>query len=237
MNFRRLILFPLLALILTEAANGPAAAERVIGEKTHWITAADYPAAALARGEGGRIVVQYIVHGDGRVQDCRAIESSVSAELASATCALINRRARYAPAPALEARGIEVADRIAVEWDARARSADVKPVLHGGATFHPSSGGVSDNDYNQLVARVGDVDVTAFFTIGPDGRLADCGVSGSSGDVELDRYTCALLVRRIRFRMPEEPDGRVYARLSTLTVAWRKPGGTPPRGSRRIPRG
>ncbi len=58
----------------------------------------DYPKAALRAGRGGTVSVQYRVEADGRVSECWVTASSGSAELDGATCAMIQRRFRFAPA-------------------------------------------------------------------------------------------------------------------------------------------
>ncbi len=50
--------------------------------------------------------------------------------------------------------------------------------------------------------------VTAFeLLVAPDGRIADCRVTGSSGHEVLDRTTCLLAVKRAKFSPARGPDG------------------------------
>lgn len=68
----------------------------------------DYPDAAGDAGVEGSVLVLIYVGTDGGVDDCRVERSSGSAELDSATCRLVERRFRYAPAR--DARGRAVPD-------------------------------------------------------------------------------------------------------------------------------
>lgn len=58
----------------------------------------DYPAEFKRAGFAGQVAVRFTVRTDGRVEDCRVDRSSGSAELDALTCALVERRLRYAPA-------------------------------------------------------------------------------------------------------------------------------------------
>ena len=76
----------------------------------------DYPSGALRRGEEGGVTVGFVAGADGRVKDIRVTASSGSAELDEATCRLIERRFRYAPA--LDSEGEPVPQRVVqtVTW-------------------------------------------------------------------------------------------------------------------------
>jgi protein TonB len=68
------------------------------GSKTSWITNDDYPPAALRAGEEGTVVMDLVIDRLGRVEKCEVSGSSGSATLDAASCALVQRRARYTPA-------------------------------------------------------------------------------------------------------------------------------------------
>jgi protein TonB len=75
------------------------------------IRARDYPKQARRDGIEGVVTVGFTVGRDGRARACRVLRSSGSALLDTTTCALIERRYRYAPArdaagnPVAEERG------------------------------------------------------------------------------------------------------------------------------------
>jgi protein TonB len=68
----------------------------------------DFPRSGANERDGRFIVVRYAVGTDGRVRNCRVVQSSGSAEADAITCNLIERRFRYRPAE--DASGRPVAD-------------------------------------------------------------------------------------------------------------------------------
>jgi TonB family protein len=72
-----------------EVAGDPAA---------QWITTKDYPAGALKQGRVGTTTMIWAVGLDGRVHDCRIIESSGTSDLDAAACHALEERGRYTPA-------------------------------------------------------------------------------------------------------------------------------------------
>jgi TonB family protein len=58
----------------------------------------DYPAAALRAGEEGTVEYEIVVGPDGRVEGCSILVPSGSAILDSATCRMVQTRARFTPA-------------------------------------------------------------------------------------------------------------------------------------------
>lgn len=56
--------------------------------------------------------------------------------------------------------------------------------------------------------------------IGIDGRLQNCRVTRSSGDVELDAATCALAVRDTRFRPAHDANGRAIRDHADFEQSW-----------------
>lgn len=69
-----------------------------IGGAAEWITTDDYPAAALARNEQGRVGVELAIGDTGSVVACRISESSGHESLDQAACRALRSRARFAPA-------------------------------------------------------------------------------------------------------------------------------------------
>lgn len=63
-----------------------------------WVTAMDYPTAALMNERSGTVVVELTVGSDGRASDCKVIKSSKFAPLDAQTCNVFVKRARYVPA-------------------------------------------------------------------------------------------------------------------------------------------
>jgi protein TonB len=85
----------------------------------------------------------------------------------------------------------------------------------GGGLAAPArliSGRIDNDDYppRALEARVTGT-VYMRFVVQPDGRATDCAVTRSSGSAELDRTTCRLIERRLRYRPARDSSGRPIA--------------------------
>jgi len=66
--------------------------------------------------------------------------------------------------------------------------------------------------------------VTRFeLLIGPDGRIADCRVTSSSGHEELDRATCFLATKRVQFRPARGADGQAAWGTYRSQALWALP--------------
>ncbi|MFC3712116.1 energy transducer TonB [Sphingoaurantiacus capsulatus] len=77
------------------------------GGSAYWVSGRirdrDYPRAASKARAGGAVVTNFEVGTDGRVSNCRVVQSSGRSDLDATTCALIEKRFRYKPA--LDANG------------------------------------------------------------------------------------------------------------------------------------
>jgi TonB family protein len=69
-------------------------------------SADDYPAVAKAKGEQGTVQARLTIDKTGRVNGCTIVRSSGSRSLDSATCSILERRARFDPARDSEGRPI-----------------------------------------------------------------------------------------------------------------------------------
>lgn len=76
----------------------------------------DYPAAAMRNGEEGQVAVVIIVGPDGRASEVRVERSSGSESLDGATCRIVQRRFRYAPARGDHGEAIPSEVRQTVTW-------------------------------------------------------------------------------------------------------------------------
>ena len=67
--------------------------------------------------------------------------------------------------------------------------------------------------------------VQATLTIGPDGRIAGCNVTRSSGNSSLDSATCNILRRRAKFTPARDSNGQPTTdTYSTPPIVWRLEG-------------
>lgn len=103
-------------------------------------------------------------------------------------------------------------------------SAGSGPGGGGGAASRPSlvSRPLTQRDFSPASRRGWPAGrrVLVTFDVGIDGRASDCKVFQSIGDPDIDRETCALVTRRLRFRPARGADGRpVVARYGYAQVA------------------
>ena len=87
------MIFAIIGLLALQPMHSPEGAPL-----TSYVTPGDYPREALLNAEQG--VVQFALHigTDGLVKGCRIVQSSGSERLDSATCRIMQSRARFKPA-------------------------------------------------------------------------------------------------------------------------------------------
>ncbi len=81
-----------------------------------WVTNNDYPQRALQRGWEGDLTYALEIGTDGRVDDCRIVNSSGRSVLDETACRMISQRARFDPAIDSSGEAIAGIYRGAVSW-------------------------------------------------------------------------------------------------------------------------
>ena len=82
----------------------------------------------------------------------------------------------------------------------------------------------NSNDYPSRALREEQEGVTRFrVSVGPDGRVTSCDVTGSSGSSELDAATCSLIQRRGRFNPATDGEGQPTSSSWGSSVRWQIP--------------
>jgi protein TonB len=80
---------------------------------------------------------------------------------------------------------------------------------------------VSDADYPAAAIRSGDEGTTQFtLSVGPDGRVTGCTVTGSSGSSALDAATCRIMKSRARFQPAKNADGQPTTDTVSNRIRW-----------------
>ncbi|PXW69510.1 outer membrane transport energization protein TonB [Blastomonas natatoria] len=80
------------------------------------------------------------------------------------------------------------------------------------------------NDYPARALREERAGTTRFrVTIGPDGRVTDCQITGSSGHADLDEATCKNVTRRARFKPALDAAGNAISDTYSNAVRWEIP--------------
>jgi protein TonB len=91
---QQMALDPVQPLIAGSAARGGI---QPAGDPAKWVTAADYPDAAVADRASGLVSFRLEVDDAGLVSGCKVTKGSGSEALDKATCSLLRRRARFLP--------------------------------------------------------------------------------------------------------------------------------------------
>lgn len=86
------------------------------GNESDWITNDDYPPRAITEEKEGTSVIGWTINTQGRVENCRTIQSSGSSDLDDAACRLLTRRARYTPAKDQDGNPIATTKSRRVKW-------------------------------------------------------------------------------------------------------------------------
>ena len=82
----------------------------------------------------------------------------------------------------------------------------------------------NSNDYPARALREEREGVTRFrVTVGTDGRVTGCTITGSSGHGDLDEATCTLITRRGRFTPAMDGDGQPTTGSFSSAVRWQIP--------------
>ena len=88
----------------------------------------------------------------------------------------------------------------------------------------PVASYLSNDDYPAAALRAEEQGTSQVrLTIGPDGRIADCQLSRSSGSDVLDRATCRILQRRMKFHPALDRRGRPKTGRFEARISWRLP--------------
>lgn len=81
-----------------------------------WISALDYPAAALRDRREGIVTLRTTVTADGKAKDCEVTRSSGHSDLDQATCSAILKKARFKPAEDAAGRKVEAIFSTRITW-------------------------------------------------------------------------------------------------------------------------
>lgn len=161
-----------LVMILLAAATEPA--------KKSIFSMDDYPAEALRKGEQGQVVADLLINASGGVETCSIVSSSGFSDLDQATCALLQRRARFTPAKDGVGHGMYAVFR-------------TPPVTWSLGSFR---GFPVPADYDLTINRAPDgiklpVEFTVNYMVTQDGKAQDCTLTlGQSAPAQLLALAC-----------------------------------------------
>jgi protein TonB len=97
------------------------------------------------------------------------------------------------------------------------------PRLASGATPRGAPGDWFSDDYYPPAAKRAGIGgrVSVVLVVGPDGRVADCKVTASSGNSDLDETTCRLAKRFGKFKPALDENGHpIESQFRIPSVRW-----------------
>ena len=87
---------------------------------------------------------------------------------------------------------------------------------------------VTPRDYPTPTLRAGIEGVSRFsVAVGADGRVKQCDITQSSGDVQLDQRVCSLVLQHARFNPATDAEGTLVESIWSSAVRWQIPGPPP----------
>ncbi|OYY78465.1 MAG: energy transducer TonB [Sphingomonas sp. 28-62-20] len=86
------------------------------GDEASWVTQDDYPPSALREEKEGTSVIAWTINTQGRIENCRTVQSSGSSDLDDAACRALTRRGRYTPAKDQDGNPISTTKQRRVRW-------------------------------------------------------------------------------------------------------------------------
>jgi periplasmic protein TonB len=111
-----------------------------------------------------------------------------------------------------------------VKASQRGSCAPVQNKARGAKPKNNPGSWATTNDYPSRALSQEREGTTSFrVTVGPDGKVSDCQVTGSSGHGDLDAATCANVKRRARFDPALSNDGSPTSGSYSSRVTWRIP--------------
>jgi len=91
----------------------------------------------------------------------------------------------------------------------------------GGTPPRQIGGKISKRDYPQDLFAAGiQGRVGVLYVVSPQGRVTDCEIEHSSGNLELDDVTCDLIIERFRFRPSLDAAGRPVESMVAENHTW-----------------
>jgi TonB family protein len=207
-----------------------------------WRTQEDYPAAALAGGQHGSVIMAIDVSEQGTVDDCRILRSTGSELLDRASCDTITRKARYPISYDASGKPKRLGSTFVIHWvflGMTQSEADLpigpqdliiaaNPHLAPGERGKPDGGG---SDAERLAFpspkypgkalkenREGRSHV--LLSIDRRGRVDRCSVIRTSGSTDLDQATCDFARSSLRYAPARNGLGKPTPSYDTFNINW-----------------
>lgn len=188
-------------MIAAVAQNSPAR------EVTTWISEADYPLAALEKGEQGAVRFQLEVDAEGRPGNCTITESSGSATLDAATCKMMLERARFSPARDEQGQAVRDTFSSRVLWKLPTMVPGPNGYEMPLRSFESFPVELREGLFAQL-AGIQRTTATVRLDIDETGKLAGCHLLEPTGVSKVDELVCKRIRRMGSFKPAQTRDGQ-----------------------------
>jgi len=174
-----------------------------------WITNDDYPSRSLLQHHEGMTTVELTVDTGGKIANCTVAVSSGWQELDDATCALLRKRARYAPA-SFAGQPVGYVYHLRFAW------------LIG--SYRPPLPPDTELDINlaKLPPSVTQPSATLEFMVAANGKVEACRAQDGkgSGSAALDKAVCASMSKSEVFPPALDGDGKPMRFLRVQKVGF-----------------
>ena len=197
--------------VLPEQAN----TSRARASLASYISDSDYPADAIRNGEQGIVGFQLEVGPDGIVSSCRIVASSGSASLDTATCRIMQARARFTPAR--DGGGHAVPDVVTsrIRWVLPPDEPDIEPDVIDLTPY------ITSADYPPEALRLHEQGLVGVeLTVSPAGEVTSCTVTQPSGSAALDAHSCEVARARAHFMPSHDQSGRGVTSALKARILW-----------------
>ncbi len=199
------MIFPTVLALVAQHPASLAQPPRLLNQTT-MVQPDDYPARAARQDESGIVSMRLTVDDHGRVTNCAVTESSGSTALDTRTCALLRRKARFAPARNTNGSPVSGTHREMIAWSIG--SAAISPVLELMLTLPPSQ-------------TPPPAPVTARLYFNAKGRVTECEMVESGGDA-VDEAACKIAAAKLSIAPPHSESSDVApVGIRDLKVAFR----------------
>jgi len=226
-------------IILAAFASVPA--------DTDWRTAADYPEPAASQGKHGSAITSFEVTAEGRVENCRVIRSSGTAQLDEASCAIMTRRARFKPGVDAKGQPQTITTGITVHWimpgqpqtsaDLPIEGQSVRILYDPPLPRKTGEPALVGSGQARAVVRLAGAElprypreelkqgrqgrVAAVININRKGKPTGCSIIRTSGYAGLDQATCDFALRKIRFEPALDFYGKPVSSKDVFEMNWK----------------
>lgn len=194
----------LVLLLLAETSTLVATPPQSIGDVGAWVTADDYPAAALREAMEGVTGMVLEISAAGRVTGCTVTESSGSRLLDDTACNLLTMRGQFRPARDGRKRPVAATWHQRVRWQL------------------PDNAGHVDSPTPEPYAFIVD------YVVGEDGYVESCAVRWQSGAAA--GHDFCVSIRAVHFAPFRDLAGKAVRRAAVFrsSLAVEDPPASPP---------